>query len=786
MKNRKLLFIAGLSVAFVAALAVNPNEVLGVNAEQINTTVVNDNFNVLKFKNTVNNAKWTDYSNQKIRQDDPYSYGYLSSFSTYSGGDFVSFGSKNKIENIQSVQFDYKLSEDTTKWLRYSPAINPIFNKETGTYNNGLVYKDGYLISSSYIFNFIGSTVTGAAYDYAANLGTGVSAKTNWITVKIDTVSETEAKLNCSIDGTFDPSKAVTIQAYDSTLFNFKNCYPLVQNSSDAGGHYLKNLKITSESGTIETDFTNQDFDFNYGDNNFYFWRNEKNVDMVGKTTNIFNPTSLILKGSEAMDCISTKQTIEKDKTVAKDVDVVDVSFSVSFDPTKNEKIGVVLGVTNDTEVSINKNAVVYEMTKEGGALREYDENGNQLLPVGYNENVFSSKIYSPTGSKIKIGINKNGSVTIKENDEAVKDGSSHKVTFSAVDNYAGSVAFASLTDIESDSKICIDDVIVKNGKYYVPVTKSVTHNFSNDFIGNEGYEDFYIHNLAAAGQVHIDEDLSKLVFERCSDGSMFGSAHQYDAFILDFKLCNIKTDLTNNETKDATGPNRWLGLDIARQSKEIGEYGSSIMFGLPITKYDANTGTVPETYQGWLYTDSQSPTTVDPSTVKSVWHKQVPSSLFTAIQYKNDAEKATIKEEDAVCFRYISTGKELTLQLKKASEKEFTSYVTYSNLELSGYYTICCTGYTYWEIDDFSMANTSTIYECADNYEPGTQIVTETEVVYDTGAVDVKLQEEIDLYKANNPVNLVIIIVASVVSAAAIGFGVFTLIKGKKKHEEK
>ncbi len=168
---------------------------------------------------------------------------------------------------------------------------------------------------------------------------------------------------------------------------------------------------------------------------------------------------------------------------------------------------------------------------------------------------------------------------------------------------------------------------------------------------------------------------------------------------------------------------------------------------------------------------------------VQVVQHTAIPCQLFKNIMYDGMTRtKDMIKEEDFVCVRWISDGTNISLYLKRNSETEFTKYATAKNLEINGYFALCCTGYTYLELDDFSMTNTSPIYVCADNEAPETVTETETTIIYDPGNVDVNLDDELFLNLADTTFGFVISTI--VLGVVCLGLGatlVVVLVKKKK-----
>ena len=309
-------------------------------------------------------------------------------------------------------------------------------------------------------------------------------------------------------------------------------------------------------------------------------------------------------------------------------------------------------------------------------------------------------------------------------------------------------------------------------------MTKSVTHNFSNNFFGNKGYEDFVVMNGDGGGKLAVED--GKLVFNCGTDGTFFGSAHQYDDFILDFKLCSVLVDLDAKDgSKVATAPEKWLGLDLSRETKYYGSYGR---YATLLTQITPNKD-YGNTFEPALWCDSTiSSFSKDDVTITT--HKKIDISMMEKIQYTNAANEGNVKEGDAICFRFVSSNGNLKMYLKTASEVAYTLYYEVDGLELNGYFALCCTGYTFIKIDDFSMTNTSSVYVCADNEAPETTTEKETEIIYDKNNVDVNLNEEISLNKNVDPLLIAFIVVSSIETLAIVALGVITLKKGKKKHE--
>ena len=95
------------------------------------TVTVEDSFNDLSFEGSVDDSKWvatvTDPANSTIKQSGSENPS-LQFVSGISGGESVQYGTVNKAEGLQSVEFSLKMAESikgTEKWfaVNYVPAL---------------------------------------------------------------------------------------------------------------------------------------------------------------------------------------------------------------------------------------------------------------------------------------------------------------------------------------------------------------------------------------------------------------------------------------------------------------------------------------------------------------------------------------------------------------------------------------------------------------------------------------------------------------------------------------
>ncbi|MBQ4268599.1 MAG: hypothetical protein IJB97_02990, partial [Clostridia bacterium] len=262
-----------------------------------------------------------------------------------------------------------------------------------------------------------------------------------------------------------------------------------------------------------------------------------------------------------------------------------------------------------------------------------------------------------------------------------------------------------------------------------------------------------------------------KLVWEGTSDESVFGSAHEYDSFIMDYKVCNIYVGTADMADGAKTAAGKWIGLDIGRSKATIKGWAEYAMFYFQITP----TG---QTSNVSFYTNANSK--VDKDSVVTTQVKPIPAELWKAIQYDGVlTEKQHVDEGDAVCVRWVMENDVLSLYLKKASETAFTKYFEAKNLQATGYVSLRCTGYTYLELDDFSMANTSSVYICAENHVPEKIIEKEEVIIYDRGNVDVNWNEEV---KANEKSGCGSAISSVGLTTATLALAGVALLKKRRK----
>lgn len=747
-----------LAVVAATALVGAVGVPVVANASATTNVAVEDSFNDVKYANSYDEKKWTvttsDATNPSIKQAGTQN---TCAIINKTNGTQVLLGTADRIHDISSVELSFKIDAEDGKWFAINFAETDDLEGYLSANNNakwdGFLYTRPFMMYKSY---FGGGSALSGSVSYADLLGLPANEIVGeWLKLKIvpDTADERKAKLYLAFRNDEEYSNPVDLTFPEGR--SFRNA--VVTLGAEGGGTpYIDDFRIVGKDGDGETVDICETFTSTILDENF---RKYKRGSSDG--FELFDNNKLELTSLKKGDRMVSATSLVCDDSVVSSLEAVNATFIVKFDSeaADTEEVAFFLGL-KDRAGDPLKGSYAFVMTKNGGRLEKYGENGKETLTLPNTVNF--DKVTSSNGSTITLSVYKDGTLRVYENGVEVSG------NFDLIDTVEGYFGFVGTAD--NSSTIELDNVIVNNIVYFVPVTKSVTHNFSNDFFGNEGYEDFYL-KQGDAGKMLVEN--GKLVYQGLSEQSFFGSAHQYDDFILDYKLCDIYIGTSDVENKQKTQVGTWLGLQIRRTESDL--------------KASAATFYSEETYANFRFlivpSDSQDecqlfcPDKLDGKKLSVTEYKKIPSSLFRAIQYDgNNVTQASIKAADAVCVRFVAEKGTLSFYLKKASEAEFTKYYSVSGVNTSGYIGLSCPGYTYCSIDDFSMANTSSVYICADNEEPETIVETEKEIIYDRGAVDVNYDDEQKLNQKKGCSGGV-----GTASVATLAFGAFAFALKKK-----
>lgn len=768
MKKKKIsrLSFSFVATALIAAISSGASfKPLQAKAAATPIMVLEDDFNNSAFKGDLDPNKWIKGSATNGIAQSSESECYLINNASSSNVETSGIATSRKITGIKSFCFDIKYTDaakNSGKW------IGVYFVEEVEQMFTGVPY-DSLIRPLHDGIHRAGSVFTGGnSYNYA-HFG-ATNPLTDWITIKISIDSSTTGKLNaCVQGGEFDETKAVSF-TYNRLSIDLQNAFIGICASNEGGEIRFDNFRIENDGFEIFENFST--FDPTDINGNFtYTVAASKGGDLSYCKFTVVDSGHLSFADAEVGDFIYSVIPIEDHTNGVDEVDLFNLQFKAQI--TQNDyKIALVFGYDPELGV-LNKSTVVYEISKSFGVLKEYDAEGLQLLDEASNSHDFAQLGLE---AEISLAFNRKNGLSIKENGMRVTK-SGAPVTFGPINHYLGHLAIAYLEKgVATPVMVSLDQLHLGAVSYYVPITKSVTHNFSNSYWGNIDKPDFYVASPEGAGKQTTKD--GKLVWERATDGTFFGSAHQYDEFILDFKLCSIYGDSSTVGENSITSVDKWIGLDLSRATVDYSTYGSQATILTYITPYPDEINTRVSTYCDPL----RSP--LAGQTITRIDYHNIPADMFRAITYSSLELKENIKPSDAICFRYVSEGGNLTLYIKKASDITFTKICTFVQLKLQGYFTLCCTGWTFVEFDDFSMTNTSPIYICADNDTPEIQIETETEIIYDNQNNDVNLAEELSLnYGIWGTITIIMSSVAFISLSAAVIFFIL-MRKAQKKNE--
>lgn len=764
--KKSILIVSGLCALTMAAgvlLTLAKENIKEAQASAQNIIIVKDNFNGSAYAGDYDSSKWLHSGEKSIRQNETSeSFFYNPGTSTDYCGENMFYGTKKVITNIEYVQFDLKCYK-AGMWLGVKfnkqvtgPNGDSAYNGPVMIYPDKLVY---FTAESDITIDHRPDGYSASSLSWAIGEPTGLNM---WLTFRFVPVDETHMKAYVVKQGEeIDPDKYLGYSLNHMNNFNFLNAQVGIQCCNE-NSYAIDNFMIKGDNINLIETYANE-------------WEDEEDNPMMVQTNNgkggyEYSGDSHLefYAGSALGDKLLAKRQVKEDTSLSQTVRVIDATFTVAFDPEADaeEKVAFVFGL----------NSAASELESAAG-LVIFDK-ANATIRIPGEEDVVTAlpaDITGDGGLVVNVTVIKNGTLKATFGNFVV--------TATGVKGQKGYTGFATVSTIAHVVKV--EDTLIKNTTYFVPVTKSVTHNFSNNFWGNEGYEDFYV----TTGNVgSMDAVNGKLKLEGCVDGAFFGSAYQYDSFILDYKLCSIYVEtayLTGNDA-DADPEDRfhskihtWIGLDLSRSIKTYSTWGS---YGMP--HFEICPSTTSEYVHLQFYTNDDSPLDRAEVAASIKRYQPIPTSLFRPLQYDGVLKQVSeIKEEDYLCVRWVSDGSNLTLYLKTNGESEFTKYAMIPNLELNGYFALSNPGYLYCEYDDFSMANTSPLYVCADNEAPETVTVTETEIIYDGANTDVNLLEELRLNSGGLlNVLLTTTIILGVTTLGASAALVVVLVSKKKK----
>lgn len=627
---------------------------------------------------------------------------------------------KSEIKNLDYMQFDIQFLSKKWMAIYFTDAKNTQFGDYAPEIFMNMSGQGGFA-SGSGEMSFTANTIP-------ATMG-------EWFTMKFKKTSATTMDIYvCEKGGDINQASVATTMTCNASNYNFDHFYFSI--AGEGGQQFaLDNFIVRSETVDFEERFYSENID--------------SEIEAFGAGFEVVKPdSSLTFMAAKQGDGVQYNTPLNIETSVIEDLEVLKTKFNVSL-ANAEDSIAYAFGIAEGKGYADGSYACVIE--KDGFKVVRY-ENGAAT--------VLLEKVAANIGNKAEMQIvaNKNGEISVSVNGE---EKGVCKVEVG--DYYAGFLGIYALQ--ENSGIVSVDNVRSVMQTYKIPVTKSVSHNFSNDFFGNEGFEDFVIN--VDAGKIQVVN--GKLSLEGISDSSYFGSAYEYDNFIVDYKLCSVKTG------DGATAENKWLGLDIGRSHSGKTQYGTHFMLAYEVTPTASEVSL-------WSYVHETSDVNREELSQNIVQHKRIPASYFEAIQYDDVSKtEGDVLERDALCIRYVAENGTIRMYLKRAFEANYELYATVSNVDTMGYVSINCTGYTTLKIDDFSVSNISNVYINADTYAPETIIKENTVTIYDKNNVDTLAFEEV---QANSQGGCGSVITATWGIAPVLMVTV-ALLKKKRKDEE-
>lgn len=724
----------GAILAISSAFAMLPMASFTASAAEKKTVFMEEQFE----GETLSAAKWTvDAPSETITLHSLEETAHISTSHNPQSINIESYllGFSEKIQGLEVFQFDYLSSLKTTGQDTWYAMYFTSSNEFELDPNSG-IFADGeeFVKYTPEMFLYPNHINCPNASDLEGNNVAGDKYVDEWCTIRLEIIDETHADvyrcLQSEKAGLDEMDPFISIQLKD-VKYNFKDLYIFFGSEAGAKGLNVDNIIVESTNVNVNENFTDPSdispYIKEYACNSAYSYKH------------VAPNSYLYAEAGKAGDNILYNSPLKKDESIVDGLEMLNASFDVAFSGgSRNSEDTVAFAFGVDESMQYEDGCYVCVMDKKAKEVSLQRFENGQLTAL--TDTATFSKLGSTAGGRVKIIAAKGGNVSIYGDDQLLL-----QTTIETDDYYVGHFGFVMLSDNAGNVKI--DNMKVMTAKYNIPVTKSVSHNFESDYFGNKDYEDFVMYTHAE-NVVYVED--GKLVFNGASDETYFGSAHQYDDFVLDFKICSIYAS-GKDDDKNATANGRWLGIDVGRQFPGEAQYGSNFtMLIYPIVQPKGVAYDDWKTSSLGFYTSPTSTVDQNELVMNRTEYSPIPADLFKAIQYdgvtKNESQ---VLAEDAVCIRLVAEKGTLRLYLKRAAETEYTLYYKITNVETFGYTALCCTGFTYAKFDDFSMSNISSLYINADHYVPETRVETVTNTIYDKNNVDTNGLKETELNAA-------------------------------------
>lgn len=666
-------------------------------------------------------------------------------------------GFENKLSDLEYLQFDTIFEEKLFKAIYFTKDVITDYplHPTHGVFSYDVVWEPEIVFNADEGGKVSALTWGGISGEKGLDVDVNV-----WNTVRLEKTSATTATLYVGAQGTDVKAtgEAIELSIKSNSDFTFDDAHIYI--GSSGGTLAIDNFQIKAKDLEIDEKFNDDNIDPKIKE----YKLNEK----IPSYTIVRANSYLAFENASTGDNMVYNSPIHKEESIIESVNCLNAEFNVKVGgKLSDDSIAFVFGVGADKQYA--NGCYQVRISSKGVSIYSVFDGVETEL----HETVAVKKLESKNGANLTIIANKDGMVSVWENNKVIVE-----VSVDKEDYYVGYLGFAALQD--NTGIVEIDDLKISTVKYKIPVSKSVSHNFSGDYFGNEGYEDFVMKE-AQTNALYVED--GKLVLNGQSDEGYFGSAYEYDDFVLDYKICNIYTRGITGD-REATQNGHWFGLDIGRQHATEGEYGTNLNIFFYIAR-PQNT----ETNDEWNYSGiglySKNPN-VDKNKIVEDWveHEKIPASYFKNIQYDGTTKvESDVLDKDAVCVRWVAQKGSLRLYMKRACDIEYTLYYTFNGIETTGYQALVCTGFAYLKIDDFTMSNISDIYVNADTYIPE-EIVTpgQTITIVDRGQADMNGLKETEMNSGNGCGSQIHAGYALVPMAVAAGF---VLVKKDKSRDK-
>ncbi len=731
----KILSLILCLAMMITALAVGLHSIdRSVYAAEERTNIVKDNFDDPNKRNSYDVMNWVESgdSGNTFKQTTPYNDDVV--FVGQAGADpaLNNIRTSDKFYGIKSVQYDVNFYKESIPgaWMcmtfvqgdeGYDYQVPNLINSSTiGGYSRSNSYGRGKVIVSEEFADKPSEYRPDDPYSVkTANIGkylngTNGDVMNQWITIKFVIVEERQA------------DKYAAFDVYMWYRGDSMPATPICRTTVEVGGDmkstsivdgvqlrfiwnnnvYMDNVIVDAEKRVsprgVETVLTEPAVDtFTNGlgaaDGLFVISKSSFN-------TYVYGLGHYEMTDGKQFARIIANYSVAEDKSTLTDFDVINANFKAKVESGKS---AFVFGVKNVT-AAVREGAYAVELCKttDGAEVQVVKYSADGAETVRELMGTLPAYAVGNGWADINIIVNKNGNVTVYEN--GVNLG-----TVSGIEKYYGSCG---LMVAEEGSNAGFDDVNIKSFVYNIPYTKSVSTDFSNDYLGAPARADF-LHGLSNPATFFIGD--GELNYKGAIKDDYIAGNYEYDEFVVEYKITSILSQCTHNAAcscADSTPYANWIGLDFGRNSasSKLGDYCTIGFY--TARRADAK----PAFVKGNTAAMQDGTTSVEfGEEIHTLTATAIPYELFAGVTYDGvKTQKEDISASNYLCVKWVGDGDSLKLYMKKAGELEYTLYATVGGIQTAGYVALVNYNTTFLTIDDLAITNMSPIYNVpANNY---------------------------------------------------------------------